>query len=55
MALEVTCPYCHEAVTPAATNAMKNATTQQWQHRDCWTPLATPKPQEGPSVPRETG
>jgi hypothetical protein len=42
MAVEYTCPYCHEPVTPSAPDAMMIAATQQWQHRDCWTPRSTP-------------
>jgi hypothetical protein len=47
MQVEHTCPYCHEPVLALAANAMKNATTQQWQHRDCWTPREPPKPPDG--------
>jgi hypothetical protein len=36
------CPNCHEPVDPTKPNAMMNAATNAWQHKDCWTKQPTP-------------
>lgn len=44
MAVDVICPFCRKPVDPVGSNAFMNATTKEWQHRDCWTPRANPPP-----------
>lgn len=40
------CPNCNTPVDPTQPNAMMNAATNQWQHKDCWTRPLPPQPAE---------
>ena len=42
MSLDFVCPNCKKPVSPIAQNAMMNAATKEWQHRECWTEGSKP-------------
>ena len=41
MTISFICPQCSRPVDPTAANAMMNAASKQWQHKDCARVTAT--------------